>query len=266
MPLPLAEKIVVVTRPKQQADELKLELERLGARVILFPTIEIAAPESYADLDAAIKNLSDYDWLVLTSANAAEHFLQRLAANNAETFELDFLRVCAIGEATAERLRLAQIHIDVLPADSHAEAVFAALSDYLGGIETFENLRFLLPRSNIGRDYLPLKLREAKAIVDAPIAYQTVLPRNAETGKLKALLQGGAIDCLTFTSPSTFKNFVKLLSDFDLTKMLKEIAIACLGKTTAQTVREHNFETNVIATDANAKAFAQSIAAYFEQQ
>jgi uroporphyrinogen III methyltransferase/synthase len=266
MPLPLAEKNVVVTRPKEQADELKLELERLGARVILFPTIEIVAPDSYADLDTAIKNLSEYDWLVLMSANATEHFLQRLQASNVETFELDHLRLCAIGEATAERLRQAQIHIDLIPTDSRAENVFTALSEYLGGEAALENLRFLLPRSSIGRDYLPIKLRGVNAIVDAPIAYQTVLPRNAETGKLKALLQGGAIDCITFTSPSTFKNFVNLLSDFDLAKIFKSVVIACLGKTTAQTVYEYGFQANVIATDANAKAFAKSIATYLEHE
>lgn len=268
MPLPLAEKTVVVTRPREQAAELKLELEGLGARVYLFPTIEIAAPDSYADLDAAIKNLSSYDWLVLTSVNAAEHFLLRLEANNVEIFELDYLRLCAIGEATAERLRLAQIHIDVLPSEANAEAVFATVSEYIGGTEAFENLKFLLPRSNIGRDYLPIKLREAKAIVDAPTAYQTVLPRDSsgETTKMKALLQGGAIDCLTFTSPSTFKNFVQIFADFDLDKMLKDVAIAALGETTAEAIKQMEFEVNIIAPQASAKAFAESIKLYFRKK
>ena len=263
--LPLSEITVVVTRPREQATELKSELEQLGAKVVLFPTIEIAPPESYADLDAAIRNLSNYDWLILTSANAAEHFLRRLEANNLETAELDYLRVCAIGEATAERLRLAQVHVDLLPTESRAEGVFAALTDYLGGKNELRNLRFLLPRSAIGREYLPAKLRETGAVVTDVTAYQTVLPQNAETGKIKALLQGGAIDCLTFTSPSTFKNFVQLLGGKNLRQMLSGVAIACLGETTANVISESGFKVEIISPETNASAFTESIAGFFNK-
>jgi uroporphyrinogen III methyltransferase/synthase len=261
--LPLAEKTVVITRPREQAAELKNELERLGARVLLFPTIEIAAPESYDELDKAIMNLSKYDWLIFTSANGAEYFLQRLDANNIEIAELDTLLVCAIGEATAERLRLGQVHIDVIPTNSRAEGVFAALSDYIGGEENFQNIRFLLPRSEIARDFLPLKLQEVGAEVDDVIAYRTILPRSPEIGKLKALLQGEAIDCITFTSSSTFKNLTQIFAGDDLPQLLENVAIACIGEVTAKTVYEHDLKVQIISPEASSHAFARSIANYF---
>ncbi len=260
----LTDKTVVVTRPRAQAGELKIELEKRGAKVILFPTIEIAPPESYAKLDAAVRNLADYDWLVVTSVNAAEHFLRRLAANKLETAELDYLRVCAIGEATFERLRLAQVHVDVLPSESRGEAVFDALCEYLGGVHELENLRFLLPRSSIALNLLPEKLSEVGAIVKKVAAYQTILPEKPETGKIKALLEGGAIDCLTFTSPSTFKNFVKLIGNDDLQRLLNGVAIACFGKTTAQVVRENSFSVDVIADNVSPAVFATAIEEFYK--
>src|ERR671917_18476 len=101
---PLEGRTVVVTRARAQAAEFAAELERYGARVVACPTIEIVEPESYAPLDEALENLYGYDWLVFTSANGVEHFLRRLRAAGRDVSELDELRVCAIGEATAERL------------------------------------------------------------------------------------------------------------------------------------------------------------------
>jgi uroporphyrinogen III methyltransferase/synthase len=261
--LPLSEITVVITRPREQAFELSREFEQLGAKVFLFPTIEIVPPESYTDLDAAIANLSNYDWLIFTSANGAEHFLRRLEAQNIETSELDYLQVCAIGEATAERLRLAQIHLDLIPTDSSAEGVFSALENYLGGAREFPNVRFLLPRSKIARDFLPRKLREAGAIVDNPTAYQTVQPDAPETGKLKALLQGGAIDCVTFTSPSTVKNFIRIFAAENLLQLLGGIKIACLGEVTANAVGKFALQVDVVSSEANSASFARSVADYF---
>lgn len=258
--LPLENKTVVVTRPREQVAELRFELEKLGATVVLFPTIEIAAPDSYADLDCAVNNLSDYDWLIFTSANAVEHFLKRLAANGLETAELDYLRVCAVGDATFERLRVAQIHVDVLPNEQNAVGVFAALAEYLGGEIELRDLRFLFPRSAIARETLPAKLRESGAKVSDPIAYKTVLPAKPEIGKIKALLESGAVDCIAFSSPSAFKNFVQILANNNLNLLLESIALACIGETTAQTVREHGFAVAVVAPEPNAAAFAEAIA------
>lgn len=259
--LPLSEITIVVTRPREQAGEFKTALEQFGAKVVLFPTIEIVAPESYDELDAAINNLSVYDWLILTSANAAEHFLRRLEANNLETAELDYLRLCAIGEATAERLRLAQVHIDLLPTESRVEGVLTALVEYVGGEGELKGLRFLLPRPAIGRDFLPVKLRKAGAEVDDITAYQTVIPRNPDIAKLKALLQGGAVDCVTFTSPSTFNNFLQIFSE---PALLKDVTIACIGKTTAEAVQAQGFVPHIISEAADSSSFARAIAKFFQ--
>lgn len=257
MSLPLAEITVVVTRPAQHAADFIAELKRFGANIFPFPTIEIAAPASYADLDQAIENLSAFDWIVFTSQNAVEHFLRRSAAKNLETAELDLLRVAAVGDQTAERLRLAQIHIDVLPADSNAETLFSEIENYVGDLR---DLRFLFPRSEIARETLPQKLKEAGAIVEAPVAYRTILPEKPETAKLKAMLAGGSIDCVAFASPSAFKNLVQILGENVLPN---DVAIACIGETTANAVRASNLKVEIIAPEATSQSFARAIADYF---
>src|ERR1044071_9623465 len=75
---PLSGRTIVITRARAQSAEFVAELERLGARVISCPTIEIVEPESYALLDEAIENLYGYDWLIFTSVNGVDYFLRRL--------------------------------------------------------------------------------------------------------------------------------------------------------------------------------------------
>lgn len=257
MSLPLAEITVVVTRPPEQAVEFSAELKRFGANVFSFPTIEIALPATCADLDASVENLSKYDWIIFTSANAAEHFLRRLAAKNLETAELDYLRVAAVGDATAERLRLAQIHIDVLPTESNAESLFSEIENYVGELS---GLHFLFPRSEIAREVLPQKLLAAGATVDAPVAYRTILPEKSETAKFKAMIAGGSIDCITFASPSAFKNFLQIFGEG---KLPNDVAIACIGETTAKVVRENGLTVKIVSPEATNAAFASAIADYF---
>ncbi|HYP04607.1 MAG TPA: uroporphyrinogen-III C-methyltransferase, partial [Bryobacteraceae bacterium] len=78
--LPLFGERIVVTRAKAQAGELSRRLHEFGAETIELPVIELAPLASYEKLDAAIDQLPTYDWLIFTSVNAVEFFLQRLNA------------------------------------------------------------------------------------------------------------------------------------------------------------------------------------------
>jgi uroporphyrinogen III methyltransferase/synthase len=163
---PLEGRTVMITRAREQAGEFAAELERYGARLVACPTIEIVPPESYKRLDEAIADLFGYDWLILTSTNGVEHFLRRLAEAGKGVEELDSLRVCAIGAATAERLAEAHVHVDVVPDKFQAEGVFDALAAYVGGVDGLRHLNFLLPRAAVARDFLPRALEDAGARVD----------------------------------------------------------------------------------------------------
>ncbi len=69
---------VLVGRARHQAGALSAELRKLGAQVLEIPFIEIRQPRSFHPLDAALRNLSTYDWLILTSVNGVEAMWARL--------------------------------------------------------------------------------------------------------------------------------------------------------------------------------------------
>ncbi|HKQ50993.1 MAG TPA: uroporphyrinogen-III synthase, partial [Pyrinomonadaceae bacterium] len=257
---PLAGRTVVVTRARAQSAEFVADLERLGARVVACPTIEIVEPESYALLDEAIENLYGYDWLILTSVNGVEHFLRRLEKLGHERSKLDELRVCAIGEATALRLRESEVHVDVVPEQFKAEGAFSAIEAYVGGHEHLKHLNFLIPRAAIARDYLPDALEDAGARVDVVPAYRTVRPQTSERGRVEALLAGGAVDCITFTSSSTVKNFASLFDTTDLSALLEGVTVACIGDITAATAAEYSLSTHILPAEFTVPALTRAIA------
>jgi uroporphyrinogen III methyltransferase/synthase len=254
---------VLITRAREQAAEFAAELEAYGARVVACPTIEIVPPTSYAQLDEAIENLFGYDWLILTSANAVEHFLARLTNSGKDVSELDNLRVCAIGEATAARLVEAHVHVDVVPEQSRAEGVFAALEAYLGGREQFDNLNFLLPRAAVARDFLPRALEAAGARCDVVEAYRTVRPETTDRARTEALLVGGGVDVITFTSSSTVKNFAQLFDTRDLRSLLSGVRVACIGAVTAEVAAEYGLRAEIVPAESNARALARAIAQFY---
>lgn len=251
---------IVITRARAQAEEFAAQLERYGARVISCPTIEIVEPESFELLDEAIDNLYGYDWLIFTSVNGINHFLRRFAQRGHENQELDDLRVCAIGESSATALRDLHIHVDIVPQQFQAEGVFDALKSYLGDIGAFKSLNFLMPRASVARDYLPQALEGVGARVDVVPAYRTVRPRNSDLGRVAALLEGGAVDCIAFSSTSSVTNFAQLFDTTDLAKLLRGVEVACIGDVTAATATRFGLMPSIQPRENSIAALARAIA------
>ena len=264
MKQPLQGRTVIVTRAASQAEELTKLLEDFGASVIACPTIEIRELDNYERLDEALDHLYGYDWLVLTSTNGVEFFLKRLVNRGLKIEDLDEIRVCAIGQRTADKLHEAHVHVDLVPSQSTAEGVFTTLSEFVGGAEHLRGLNILLPRALVGREILPKALEDAGARVDVVPAYQTVLPEDLDRGKLSAMLPGSG-DCIAFTSPSTIKNLAKLFDTHDLGTVLPNLAIACIGSVTATTALEYGLRVDIQPATFTSADLAQSIADYFSK-
>src|SRR5947209_3206369 len=126
---PLFGKRVLVTRPREQAAELVDRLESMGAHAIEAPMIRIVAPEDFGPLDDACARVGEFDWIVFSSGNAVDSFMERLLAGPQDARALHGVKLCAVGPATAERLAPYRLKIDLVPAEFRAEGVVRALLD-----------------------------------------------------------------------------------------------------------------------------------------
>src|SRR3954468_17961323 len=77
---PLFGKRVLVTRPKAQAAELVARIEAMGGEAIEAPMIRIVPPDDFGPLDAACEHAGEFDWIVFSSVNAVDAFVERLLA------------------------------------------------------------------------------------------------------------------------------------------------------------------------------------------
>jgi len=251
---PLFGRRVVVTRARAQAGELSAELEKLGAEVYEFPTIEIVPPEDFGPLDSAIRDLDSFDWLVYTSVNGVEAFVDRLRHHGLDLRAVPRgAKVAAIGPATAERLEEVGLRVDVVPKEYRAEALIEALdSGSLAG------KRVLIPRARVAREILPEKLREAGAEVVVPPAYESV-PSSGGREELSLRLRSGEIDCVTFTASSTVENFVGAFGEEEAVRLLSGTKVACIGPITAETGRKRGFRVDAEADEYTIPGLVEAV-------
>ena len=240
---PLFGRRVVVTRARAQAGELSRKLEALGAEVYEFPTIEIVPPEDFAPLDTAIRDLDSFGWIVFTSVNGVEAFVERLKHHGLDLRAVPRrAKVAAIGLATAQKIEEVGLKVDITPEEYKAEALIEALANY-----SLEGKKVLIPRAKVAREVLPEKLRESGAEVVVPPAYESV-PSSEGKGQLKKLLESGEIDCITFTASSTVENFVRAFGK-EAGWLLSSTRAACIGPITAGTCRDHGLSVDVEADE-----------------
>jgi uroporphyrinogen-III synthase len=258
--LPLAHRRILITRTRQQASDLALQLEALGAEIVLIPTIDLAPPSSFDVLDNALAELSSYDWLLFTSANAVRVFHDRLQAR-AEVLPqpLTFPRIAAIGPATAKAVESVGLHVDLLPHAFVAESLAEAL------LPLARNARFLLVRAEEARDVLPNALTAAGAHLTIAAAYRNLTPPDAIPALQRLLGSGTPPDCITFTSSSTARNLLGLLETAGLT-LPPHTALASIGPITSATLRELGYAPTLEAAEPTIPALTAAIAAFLHQQ
>jgi uroporphyrinogen-III synthase len=251
---PLSGWRILTTRASKQSGGLAAPLREMGAEVIEIPTIEIKPPSSFKALDAALKNIAKYDWLILTSVNGVEALFARLKKLRIAPEKLAHLQVAAIGPATQREIENGGLEVAVTPDRYVAEAVVEALKGETAG------KRVLLVRAKIARDVLPNELRKTGARVDVAEAYETLVPKGSKA-KLNRLFSNDTSrpDIVTFTSSSTATNFLSLLEK-DHWHGLREIWLASIGPVTSDTLRQAGFRPNIEALEYTMEGLALAIA------
>jgi len=229
---PLFGRSVVVTRAREQASELRWQLEWLGAEVLELPAIVIEPIE----LD--VPPLEPYSWIVFTSANGVDAFFEQLAIEQRDARALAGARIAAIGPGTADRLRHRGLRADLVPDRYVAEAFVDAFPP-----PESASARVLVARAEQARDVLPDGLRERGYEVDVLPVYRTV--KAAPDAEMLARVRRGDVDAITFTSSSTVKNFCDAVGELADPQPL----VVSIGPITSKTAKERGLRVDAEAAE-----------------
>ncbi|MFN6536157.1 MAG: uroporphyrinogen-III C-methyltransferase [Nostoc sp. EkiNYC01] len=247
-PLPLAGKTILVTRSVGQSNQFSYRLMSLGATVIEMPTLEIGPPSSWEDLDRAIANLSDFNWLILTSGNGVDYFFTRLIAQGKDSRALAGVKIAVVGEKTAQSLKQYSLQPDFIPPNFVADSLVENFPEELSG------KKVLFPRvESGGREVLVKELTAKGAEVIEVAAYQSCCPSNIPAAAELALLNR-KIDVITFASSKTVQFFCQLTnkifpSNSNSSHFLDGVCIASIGPQTSQTCHSLFGRTDVEAQE-----------------
>jgi uroporphyrinogen III methyltransferase/synthase len=257
----LAGKTIVVTRAPEQAQELVRLLEQFGAEVLLLPMVNFVPPQNWLDLDASLRALGEFDWILFTSQNAVRFVCRRCAELGLVIGSLQSPRplVAAVGPATARAARNEGLRVDFVAEGRTGEALGREL------LNSLEGCSVLLPRSDQGDDRLSKVLHEGGARVTEVVAYRTALPEKLDAGILQRIRRG-EVNAIVFASPSAFHNLSAFIEPSELARLSTAIQFAAIGPSTAQALRESGVQVEVEANESSAAGIADAIAGHYERQ
>lgn len=255
--LPLKGKTIVVTRTVEQSRESAAELNRLGANIITIPTLEIVPPNDWSKFDAALFHPEKIDFIIFTSVHAVQMFSERCRETGV-IINYNRTKVVAVGNKTSAYCHKYNINVNIIPEKFTAEGVIEALSKY-----NLKNKVVLIPRSAIGREELPLGLKNLGAVIKSVPVYNVAIP-SGESLKLNLKQLGSSkIDLFIFTSPSSFENFLQIAVIKNPHQYFSAYDVAAIGPTTKEAIEAKKVKVKILPDEYTINGLIKKITEYY---
>ena len=246
---PLRGKRILITRAREQAELFAEKIRALGGDAIEYPAIDFAPLADFSQLDPALAEVKQFDWVVFTSANGVRFVAERLNSLSLSTHVFTSAKIAAIGPATARALQEIGLHVDFIPTKFLGEQIAIELPIERGQ-------RALLLRADIASDVLARGLGQRGVNVQDIDAYRTVMPSASQVDLRR-------VDAVTFTSSSTVRNFTEMLDggrgNFEHT------AVFCIGPVTAETARELGWRVDAVASEHTIDGLVAAMVTYYQK-
>ncbi|WNB93254.1 uroporphyrinogen-III synthase [Bacillus sp. NEB1478] len=241
---PLAGKKILVTRPKEQSDQLFSMIMDEGGIPLSFPIIKI---EDAFQTKTLTEELLHYDWIIFTSKNGVDYFFNRI--RNAG-FSITDQKVAAVGEKTSEALQQWGIFEVLVPPKFDAITLVELLKQHVN-----KGDRLLFSKGSLAPSYIKEELT-GWAEVDELIVYETKPNEDVDW----SLIENA--DSLFFLSPSAV-SFMMKHPKINKNKILA-VPVFCIGPTTKKAALELGFEKVLMPERFTAEDLVKTASAYFQ--
>lgn len=255
--LPLKGKTIVITRTIDQSRESAAALTNLGANVIIVPTLEIVPPSDWSKFDSVVAHPDRIDFIIFTSVHAVQMFSKRIREIGA-LINYNQTKVVAVGNKTSAYCHKNKINVNFVPEKFSAEGVIESLSKY-----NLKNKVIFIPRSAIGREELPLGLKELGAIIKSVPVYNVSIPTGDNLKPNLQLLETSDIDLFIFTSPSTFENFLQIADIKNPSQYFSKYDVAAIGPTTKEAIKSKKVKVKILPDEYTINGLTKKIVEYY---
>ena len=204
------------------------------------PLIKMTPVINDASVDA-ISRTGEFEIIIFTSVHALYATVQIMDKLGISLSDFKSLSIACVGEKTAKKV------LEYFPEN---EVIIPATFTADGLVEFFSkasigNKKILLPVGNLSKESLADNLMAMGAEVERVIVYKNDPPDRDEYQSIREYLTHFAPDFLIFTSPSTFKNFVRVFGEF-AGQALKLYPACAIGDVTAEVIEKSGYEVFLV--------------------
>ena len=252
----LRNKTILITKSELECKKNLDSLKHEGAELIFCPTIKILPSTNSPELDDALRMFSQFDYLVLTSANAVEVFFD---ITTKKRLNLSKIKVAAVGKSTADECDSVGIRVDILPEEFSSKGLIEKFSEF-----DLVDKKIFIPGSSLSSGELNLGLSELGAQVYSVPVYD-VIPNDLNNLKNEhKKIQKKHPNVFVFTSPSSFNNFLRIMSVTDSDKYFGTSTICAIGTTTENAIREKGLVVHIVPETFSLQGISEAIIKYFQ--
>jgi uroporphyrinogen III methyltransferase/synthase len=256
---PLFGKTIVITRDATGNADFAGRIIARGGNPLLFATLQIRPLTNSNEFLRTLARFSNYEWIIFTSGNGVKLFFEALERLGKDARVFGRANVAAIGAETANRLAQFGIRADFVPD------VFTGkeLGKQLMGFTNLQGKNILLLRSKIASNELVALLEDAGAEVDNVPVY-TAVTEKQDPSHLAENIREGAIDWVTFASPSSADGFFEQVPVEILNSC--RVKVASIGPITSERLKQLGIQADVTAKEHTIDGLLNAIEHMEERQ
>lgn len=237
-PRPLRGFRILVPPGRPHANPVLTLLARAGAEAIGFPALAVAPPSHRERMDAALRGLGSFRWVVFSGRDAVSNFFERGEAMREPLPPGVRVGVAAIGQGAVAALSRRGARPDLVPERHTPGAVAGSFPDLAGA-------DVLLVRAEGATKALPEALAARGAKVSEAGAYAVVV--SAEESAREEVF-GRRLDAVALASGTAVRMLVAGLDRIGLAPADVDAEIvAAVGESTADVAREAGWKPNLVA-------------------
>ncbi len=233
--------IVAITRPSYRARETEELLRARGYEPLIVPGVNLI-PRSREEVLAETGDITEYDWLILTSSFAAE-LMHRYFGDN-----LKKVKIAVVGKKTAETVEKLGFEVSLIPEKYRAENLVEALKK--AGVA---GKKVLFARASKARDVIVKSLRDIAEIKDVVLYHTSPDIPTEPVERLKKEMKLGKVKAVIFTSGESAKNIIKKAGE-NFIQELNKIKIIAIAPGTAKVLKEAGVEKVLIPQEYTVEA------------
>ncbi|MCJ7839888.1 uroporphyrinogen-III synthase [Lederbergia sp. NSJ-179] len=257
---PLKGKHVLITRGGEQGEKFCMDVASTGGIPHMVPLIDF---RMYKDPNESyyFRQLGEYDWIIFTSKNGVHYFFEHLKKYVDDYSLLQHsVQFAVVGEKTKEALDRYQLASCFMPHVFTAEEFVR---------EFFQNefvaKKVLVPKGNLAKSTIADGFRSQGISADEWIIYETFYPVN-QVGRLIPLLKEDVLDVASFTSPSSFNHFMKIVKQQFLTQHVSKLTFAAIGTVTKRAIENEGYQVGICPEKFTIDKLFQEICRYFQEK